>query len=387
MNNKHLSPRLILAFIDSLHEITARAKLNGIYDFANQHGWQIQVFAGQITTKEFTSLVREWQPNGCIIDGKLLNRDFPAPKTKEMPIVQLGNSYDISEIRDTIGLDNQLIAKTAAKIINKPNIVGFGYVSAPNNPTWSHKRGQYFLSAIRKANKKAEILANLSENNQPGNLKSCARFLRKLPKPAGIMLASDYVAPLVYTAAKAASLHIPNDVCIISVDNDSRICENLTPPLTSIEPDCARGGFLSAERLYARISGMTEPLCKQRYGIASVSFRQSIQSDFSDYRVRNAINWITQHAKMKIGVPEIVAVMGCRRRTAEQTFKNVTGKSIHAYIEDARFENVLKYVGHNKFTISTIADLCGFSSAAYLSTAFKRRYGTTIAQWRTKGIP
>lgn len=374
---------MILAFMFSLRESTERAKLNGIYDFATRHGWQIQVFTGPITMKSFKSIVLEWQPDGCIVDGKLLNRNFLAPKINGVPIIQIGNSYGLVSLRDNICLDNHAIALSAAQIVNKPNMAGFGYISEPGNPAWSQERGRHFVSAIQKSDQTCEILETLSAKDPANNLKACVRFLSKLPKPTGILLSSDYIAPLIYAAAKAASLHIPKDISLISVDNDPIVCENLSPQLTSIEPDCTRGGYLAAERLYARLAGMTKPLCNQKYGIASISFRQSIRSSYSDHRVKNAIDWIMQHAQAKTSVSEVISVMGCQRRRAEQIFRQFAGKSIHQAIEDARFENVLRYVRNSNYTISTIADLCDFCSAAYLSTAFKKRYGTTIAKWRT----
>lgn len=379
--------KTILVFLISMQSNSDRAKLQGIYDYATQHGWYVQVFTGPIDKAQYLRLIDDWKPAGCIIDGSLRKSDAFPPRVKSVTVVQLGNSYGIAPLRDNVSLDSRLVAETAAEVLLRHEANGFGYVSAPARPLWSVARGNQFAECVRKAGHDCAILDTLSPSGGASNLKACVKFLSRLPRPANVMLASDSIAPLVYEASRKARLRIPEDLNIVSVDNDLTICTNLSPSLTSIEPDFRGGAYKAGERFGARASGVRKPLPRLTYGISSVVFRHSTTSArVVVHDVKAALDWINRHACESIRVGDVVATMGYSRRRAEQLFFSSTGKTIGKAIEDARFENVIASLRNSTLSVSAIAVRCGFSSSAYLATAFRRRYKMTITQWRQQRI-
>lgn len=374
--------KTILVFTNSVLSNSDRAKLEGIYDSATRHGWHIQVFAGAVSAKDYLRLLREWQPAGCIVDGRLRKTGAFPPRVSGVPVVQLGNSYGVPPLRDNIGLDSRAIAREAADILTKRTSAGFAYVSAPGHPPWSQARCGFFCEHLRAAGLACDTLTTLSAQNVSGNMKSCISFLKRLRKPANVMLACDDLAPLVYAAARKLRLKIPEDLNIISVDNNPSICQNLSPALSSIEPDFRNGAFKACERLDARTNGRKGRLPRLKYGIAAIALRQSSASTGQAHCIKAAQDWILRHANEPIRVPDVVSVMGYRRRRAEQLFADATGRTIAAAIEDARFANVTAALRGNSLRISAIAALCGFSSPSYLAAAFRRRYGKSISEWK-----
>ena len=380
--NTPFRPKTILVFLLSVHTKSDRAKLEGIYDYATRHRWQVQVFTGSISAVRYLRLVHDWRPAGCIIDGSLRkSSDFP-PRVKSVPVIQLGNSYGVPPLRDIIRLDNSKIAQAAAEILLKRTANCFGYVSALDNPPWSQARGKFFADHLKAAGIACNTLKALSAHNDTNNMKACIRFLSHLRKPACIMLACDNLAPLVYAAARKLHLKMPEDISVISVDNDLSICTNLKPTLSSIEPDFQAGAFMAGERFGARVGGVKGPLPPQTYDLATIAFRQSTTFTGSPIGVKAALDWIDQHAKEPIHVPDVVAIMGYGRRRAEQLFLNSTGKTIGAAINDARLANVLAMLRNSTLRISDIASICGFRSSAYLAAVFRKRYQMTISEWK-----
>ena len=374
MANFRFHDRIVLVFLHSMNE----AKLAGVYDFATKHGWHVQTFVGDRRAAEYAQLVRDWRPVGCIVDGQLRRKaDFP-PRIRGVRVVQLGNSFPTPPLRHTVVLDNHAIAQTAADILLERRPVAFGYVPAPGNPSWSMARGRSFAQAIHRSRHGASGV-DMADGGH--DLCSYTKFLKNIPKPAGIMLACDGVAPTVFKAARDLGLRIPEDVGIVSVDNDQQLCGNLSPTLTSIEPDSASGGYLSVELLSRIVSGLAPARHHQTYGIATVAFRKSTLAAYDDRRVDNAVGWIAKHATSHMGAPDVVRVMGCSRRHAEQLFRRMTGKTIGEAIADARFEAVVKHLKSGRRSLEFIASSCGFSSAAYLAASFKKRYGMTTRQW------
>ena len=375
MQKSKLHNRIVLVFLHSMNE----AKLSGVYNFATKHGWQVQVFIGTADSAEYSRHIHDWKPSGCIVDGMLRRRiEFP-PIIRGVHVVQLGNSFPASPLRHVVLLDNRAISQMSADILQNRQPVAFGYIPAPGNPTWSMARCRLFAQAIRRIRHGA---ANIHVADGGNDLCAYIRFLKEIPKPAGIMLACDDIAPTVFNAAKNIGLRIPEDLCIVSVDNNQQLCNNLSPTLTSIEPDFASGGYLAMELLAKVAAGIAIPHNHQTYGIATVAFRRSTIAAYCDRRVDNAVRWIKKHATTSgTNAMDVVHVIGCSRRHSEHIFHKTTGKTIGEALADARFEAVEKHLRDNHRNLEFIASSCGFSSAAYLAVSFHRRYGMTTRQW------
>ena len=65
-------------------------------------------------------------------------------------------------------------------------------------------------------------------------------------------------------------------------------------------------------------------------------------------------------------------------------FTKMEGKSIQAFQFAIKTERIKELLEYNEKSISEIADVLGFGSAAYLSTSFKKATGLTPSQYRLK---
>ena len=70
-----------------------------------------------------------------------------------------------------------------------------------------------------------------------------------LPKHTAVFAAYDICARQVLDACMEAGLDVPEDIAILSVDNDELLCETATPTLSSISMSTEQAGFKAAEPL------------------------------------------------------------------------------------------------------------------------------------------
>ena len=57
------------------------------------------------------------------------------------------------------------------------------------------------------------------------------------PKPVGVFCFNDYNAQILELECLKLGLHIPEDIAIIGVDNNTMFCENVPVPLSSVALD------------------------------------------------------------------------------------------------------------------------------------------------------
>lgn len=67
-------------------------------------------------------------------------------------------------------------------------------------------------------------------------------------------------------------------------------------------------------------------------------------------------------------------------------FSRIEGRSIQAFQFAVKTERIKELLEYNEKTISEIADILGFGSAAYLSTSFKKATGITPSQYRMQHL-
>lgn len=63
-------------------------------------------------------------------------------------------------------------------------------------------------------------------------------------------------------------------------------------------------------------------------------------------------------------------------------FRRQTGQSFSQYVTAQRLDRAEHLLRHSKMSIDRIAEQCGFGSAAYFATTFRRRNGIAPSAWR-----
>jgi len=79
---------------------------------------------------------------------------------------------------------------------------------------------------------------------------------------------------------------------------------------------------------------------------------------------------------------ELAAEIGYSRSHFLRMFRATTGMTPHRYVLKRRLERARQLFVQVEFSIAEIAIMCGFSSQAHLTLAFRKEYGLTPTEYR-----
>lgn len=380
---------IIVAF--TLSGSAGRNCLSGVFDFVNAgHDWNIQFVQNPCDLTP--SFVQQAMRNGVdgVITGfrersdglALLERaPFPVVFTdyprNEHPLPKHNNFL----IRN----DDIAIGREGAKHLrSRGTFQSYAFVPTPSATRWSTLRERGFRLQLGDA-------GIIPKKHRPND--GLKKFLLSLPRPAAVMAATDYCAVQVIEACRAAKLSVPEQIAVISVDNDELLCNTSRPTISSILPDHEGLGRIGSEILDRMMSGRklpkSTPSLIKSLGVIERDSTRVVPP--AGYIVREALAYIRLNAVKGIGVEDVVRHVGVSRRLLYLRFRQMHGKSIHETILDTRLAAAKRKLSETNLPLARIAADCGFGSANRLSHAFFERFNTyptdSRAQSKVKRLP
>lgn len=205
----------------------------------------------------------------------------------------------------------------------------------------------------------------------------------KLKRPAAVLAANDDRAFELMKILAAKRIKIPHGVAVLGVDNDTLICENARPRISSVEPDFEEEGRLSAEILDAMMNGRPPSQRTFLAGVRKIARRESTTEESTAGRlVQKAVAYIDRHALEGIAVGDVVKHLKCSRRLADLRFRELQGRSMLEAITERRLEEVKRRLSGTKEKMDAIAVSCGYENPNYLKNLFKRKFGMSMREFR-----
>lgn len=213
--------------------------------------------------------------------------------------------------------------------------------------------------------------------------------VEKLKRPVGVFAANDDRGYDVIEFCRANQLRVPEDIAVIGINNDTLVCENCHPRLSSIQPDFEQEGYLAAETL----SRMMHPApCTPHpaprtlfVGVKQVVRRESTaELSLSGKLVQRALVYIRKNALKGISVTDVAAHLHVSRRLADLRFRELQGTTIGETIITERLAEVKRLLRETKDPIDAIAVRCGYENPNYLKNLFKRRFAMTMREFRNR---
>jgi LacI family transcriptional regulator, galactose operon repressor len=157
-----------------------------------------------------------------------------------------------------IGVDNRAVADMAADHLMERGLRHFGFCGLPAgvHPHLDERR-RFFTARIERSGYEVNFYEAKAEQSTPWDReqKRMAAWIGRLPKPVGIMTCHDDRGLQALDACQAALVSVPDDVAIISVDDDELLCSMFTPQLTSIDVNPEGIGYRAAELLDRMMAG------------------------------------------------------------------------------------------------------------------------------------
>jgi len=294
------------------------------------------------------------------------------------PQLPISGWYSISSDSNTIG-------KLAAEHLLDRGFTNFAYCGF-DHLSWSRDRGEGFGKRVAKAGFETNFYEQprtlnkrLWENEQ--NL--MADWLKSLPKPVGLMACNDDRAQQVIEACKMANLRVPEQIAIVGVDNDEFVCDLSETPISSIPLNNEQAGYEAAQLLHRVMAGEKirhRDIVVQPTHVVTRQSTDILAIEDSDVAV--ALRYIRQHSRDIIQVNDVLNVVTVGRRTLEEKFHKIIGRSIYAEITRVRINQISRAIVETNQPISQIASLFGYSSTAHIARYFRRVKGMTPLEYR-----
>ena len=367
----------------------ARGLLRGVAAYLREHGpWSIY-FEPHGLDDPPPDWLHDWQGDGILtrvnslkMGEKILATGIPAVDLRGA-LSGLGLPF--------IGVDNRPVAELGYQHLRDLGLRHFAFCGTPTgeNPN-QDLRCRYFVEQVEADGTQCHTWLGVQQRQRAPSWEDqqqqIAAWLQELPKPIGIMTCHDDRGQQVLDACRRASIAVPDSVALISVDNDSHLCNLSTPPMTSIDVNPSRIGFAAAELLAKLMRGekpeqMTTLLGPPR-GIASR--RSTEMLAINDPDVETALRFIREHAGEDLRVTDVIATASSRPSTLERRFKKALGRTIKAEITRVRLERAKLLLAETELSIADIAARTGFAEPKYFCEVFRKHQSTTATEYRRK---
>lgn len=368
---------------------TWREKFTGIAAFAKTVNWQLQPVDARTSRPDFGKIRDFWAPDGLVLDASGAPEMFAGADFGSVPAVVMNPATNIDAgSLPSVSSDSRAIAKTAVSELLKTNPAALVFIEwLTPSIEWSRvKRDRARDIAALHGLPFHVVTPTANDATDQANLVgSIAKLLKSIPRPCGIFAVTDMIGAAAIAAAGKIGAKIPEEVSIVSVDDDPEICENCSPTLTSVRPDFYKLGFSAGQLLARRM----EKNCTDAESISvpplGIVRRASTQTTLVyDRKVRLALEKIRLHACEGISPKDIAPDFGTSRRMAEIRFKAATGKTIGDAILERRLDTACAYLKDGKSSVSAIANFCGWESDIAFRKTFKSRFGKSPLQWRAQ---
>ncbi len=212
-----------------------------------------------------------------------------------------------------------------------------------------------------------------------------SRWLKKLPKPVGLMACNDIRGQQVLSACRAAGIIVPNEVAVVGVDNDEVLCELSDPPLSSVSLDTERIGYEAAALLDQMIDGNHPASPHVLIEPAGVITRRS--SDvlaIEDRQIADMLRLIHERANEGIDVSDLLKHTTLSRSTLERRFLHLFGHTPKEEILRTRIARAKQLLAETDLPLAVVAEKVGFDHAEYFSVIFKKKTNLTPGMYRSQ---
>lgn len=208
-------------------------------------------------------------------------------------------------------------------------------------------------------------------------------WLRKCPKPIGILTYSDIRAAKLCTVARRAGFLVPDDVAILGHGNNVYACEVSPVPLSSINVGYEQLAQHAARLLRNLMQGAPAPAKPLLFPPAGIVTRQSTDVLATpDPHVAAALRYIWDHLDLNLKVDDIARNVGVQRRRLERAFRQHLDRGVNEELRRKRLEVFRELLTTTNLPICELAPAVGFRTTVHMQRLFRRAYGMTPREWR-----
>jgi LacI family transcriptional regulator len=375
-----------VALIVETSKVYGREILLGISRYVRHHGpWSIFTMErGQDDPDP--PWLRNWHGQGIITRSKDLKL-CELTARRGIPVVSLRHLHSKPAF-PTVFPDQTAIGYRIAVHLLERGFTNFGYCGVADHKEWERLRRKSFTATIDKRGHLIKFYKPTyyhdTHKNWEKEQKLIGEWILSLDKPVGIMASHDSQGVQLLDACRRIHVRVPDDVAVVSVDNDPVLCELAAPPLSSLDQNVQTIGYEAAALLDRMMKGETILTENYFFDPGEVHVRQS--SDvlaLEDKQVVAGVKYIRDHAFEKgLDVQAIAQAAALSRRSLEQRFFSQIGIPPMEQVHQIRLRRIKQLLLQTNYTLPHIAEMVGFEYNEYMSRFFKKRTGKTPGAYR-----
>ena len=364
-----------------------RDVLSGITNFNNVHNKFIFFFfppkylqgGNQATLVE---RVIGWEPDGILtreFDG------FDVLLELDIPLILFPHTKPYQGKINVWG-DNRGVGKMAAAYFIAKGYKHYGYLGFKDFQ-WSLERQAGYAEQVGKQGYKVSTFdfdrTNLFWEHLPARL---MQWLATLSRPCAVFSATDELNVHLLDAARQAGLKVPDDLCLLGVDNDAMICDLAYPTLSSIDHHARQAGTDAAFALWKWMEAGERPPGDITSDAGKIVTRNSSNAlAVEDDQVRSALHFIANTAPSEdISVEDVVRATALSRRNLEKRFQSLLRSSVMEEIKKVRVARIKFLLEHSDLTVQQIANELNFRSFDNITRYFRQATGVNPKDYRNR---
>lgn len=229
----------------------------------------------------------------------------------------------------------------------------------------------------------AHALTRRMEQEGMAQAAHLGRWLRSLPKPIALLACNDVRAQQVLSVCRSEGISVPDEIAVLGIDNDEVLCDLCDPPLSSVLLNARQIGY-EAARLLEGMMRHRKPPAKPIYlGPVKIITRRSTDVlAIDDPQVAAILRLIRERACEGLKVEELIRSVPVSRTLLERRFTRHVGRSLKQEILRVQIERAKTLLHETDFSISAVAEQCGFKYVEYFNGLFHERVGQTPRRYR-----
>lgn len=334
--------------------------------------------------------IERWQGDGIIadFDDPLIGEALAHSK---LPVVAVGGSYENARAYPKgipyVATDNHGLMKLAYEHLIEAGLTRFACFSLPPAQAnrWAQEREKAFRRLMQRDGLNVEVYRGLGTSAPlwDSAVEQQIAWLQSLPKPIGIIAVTDARARQLLQACLTAGIAVPEEVALIGIDNDPLTRTLTRVPLSSVIQGTETMGRTAAALLHQMLHG--KPCAGAQILVPPEAINvqaSSLHQPLGNPYVMQALLFIRQYACQGIKTAQVAAYVGVSRSSLESHFRKERGCSVHDEILRFKLAAAAKGLASHEQAIADVAAQCGFTSAQYLHTVFRREFGCTPREYQ-----
>ena len=212
-----------------------------------------------------------------------------------------------------------------------------------------------------------------------------AKLVQTLPLQTGIIAADDSQAMRVLQSCKKIGKKVPEEIAVLGIDNDTHLCNLLTPQLSSLDQNAEYVGYEASRLLDLKMNRRKIPELPILIPPLQVVTRRSTEvTAIGDPDIAAALHYIREYATQGIQVSDVVNEINLSKRTLIRQFQKILGRSPKDEITRVCLNHAKYLLIHTTLPVYVVAKQSGYHSVEYFVSIFRKHTGKSPLQFRRK---